>query len=358
MTDRDSSFQRRLLADWYRPRLTPLTISLVPVSFVFRTVVALRRASYRAGWLRSTRLAVPVIVVGNITVGGTGKTPLVRALAQALHARGWHPGIVSRGYGAFAPDARIVHPGDDPEKVGDEPLLLAAGAAPVAIGRNRVAAARCLVGSHPDVDVIIADDGLQHYALARTVEIVAVDAARGMGNGWLLPAGPLREPLSRMAAADALVRVIAAQADPGTPGPADTRLHPGMAQARGIPAFTARLQADAWRSVRTGIEVPDLAALPPGTVHAVAGIAHPQRFFAQLQALGIAARVHSFPDHHRYTRRELEFRGARAILMTEKDAVKCREMADARMFWLPVRAVPDPALVALIEDRICGSKAA
>ncbi|HEY1328693.1 MAG TPA: tetraacyldisaccharide 4'-kinase [Casimicrobiaceae bacterium] len=330
----------RLARDWYRSELTPLTAALTPLALLFGAVVAARRALYRAGWLRSARVTVPVIVVGNVTVGGGGKTPLVRALVEALRERGWRPGIVSRGYGGSMSGAYPVGPDDDPARVGDEPVLLA-GSAPVTIGADRVAAARALIAAHPDVNVIVSDDGLQHYALRRDVEIVAIDATRGFGNGWLLPAGPLREPARRAREADARVHTLS-----GSDRPLDQG------------GFRLDLAALPWRSVDGFTAAPDFTALPRGSVHAVAGIANPQRFFDMLAAMRIDAVTHAFPDHHPYTAHDLEFAGARAVLMTEKDAVKCRRIADARMFWLPLRASIDPALVDLIEDRLHGSQAA
>jgi tetraacyldisaccharide 4'-kinase len=285
-------------------------------------------------------LPVPVVVVGNVTVGGTGKTPLVRALVQALRARGRQPGIVSRGHGGRVSGVRIVLPSDDAAIAGDEPVLLAADA-PVAVGADRVAAARALLAQHPEVDVIVSDDGLQHYALGRSAEIVVIDAQRRFGNGWLLPAGPLREPMSRARRAD--VRVYSGVRE-GDVTPAD-----GTAM---------RLAPLPWRALAVGVGVPELGALPDGSVHAIAGIAHPERFFELVARLGVQCIVHAFPDHHAFTAADLAFPDARAILMTEKDAVKCRRIADERMFFLPVRAVIHPALVARIEDRIHGPEAA
>jgi tetraacyldisaccharide 4'-kinase len=257
---------------------------------------------------------------------------------------------------------------DSADAVGDEPLLLAQGEVPVAIGADRVAAARCLRERRPDVVVVVADDGLQHLALARTVEIVAADATRGMGNGWLMPSGPLREPVSRLAHADALV-VTGAQDGLAVPGVDDGLAFPGVDDGLAVPGvdadlnprhgrFMARLESGPWRALQDGVTLPDLATLPRGSVHAIAGIAHPQRFFAAVAAQGIGAITHPFPDHHRFVPADLDFPGARAILMTGKDAVKCRSFADARMAWLPVRLQVDAALVRLIEDLIHGSQAA
>jgi len=189
---------------------------------------------------------------------------------------------------------------------------------------------------------VLADDGLQHYALARDLEIVVVDAVRAFGNGWLMPAGPLRESTSRATGARAPVLAL----------PEDADVHVAL------PGFRMPLRTLEWQPLVHGAACPDPAALPSGTVHAVAGIAHPERFFAAVRARGIAAVTHPFPDHHRFVAADLEFAGAQAILMTEKDAVKCRAIADARMLWLPLVAAPDPALVALVEDTLHGSQAA
>jgi tetraacyldisaccharide 4'-kinase len=331
----------RLVATWYAPQVTPLAASLAPLSIVFRLGVALRRAAYRLGFLPTSRMPVPVVVVGNLTVGGSGKTPLTLALAEALRERGRRPGIVSRGFGGSNVAPRAVALGDDPRVVGDEPLLHVAAGFPVWIGRQRADAARALLAAHPAVDVVIADDGLQHYALARTVEIVVVDAVRGHGNGMMLPAGPLREPVSRAVEADAIVRLVAS--DPAPPGGRESEM---------------QLEPLPWRNlVRPGL-VADPHAWPAGTVHAIAGIGTPQRFFALVQAQGIDAQCHPFPDHHAFAPSDLAFAGAGAILMTEKDAVKCVAFADERCWCLPVHARIDPALVERVIARIHGFEAA
>jgi tetraacyldisaccharide 4'-kinase len=332
-------------ADWYSPRPTPLAVALRPLSLLFGAVVALRRALYRARLRRSVVLPVPVVIVGNITVGGSGKTPLVAALVRALAKRGYHPGVVSRGYGRDRGDAApiLVETHDDPRRVGDEPLLLARAGCVVAVARDRVAAGRALLARHPECDVIVADDGLQHYRLERTVEIAVVDAERALGNGWLLPAGPLREPAARLDEVDAVVTLVTdrAQAPPTS--------------AR---AFAMTLRAgDFVRVGSSGATAPASAFLGKA-VHAVAGIGNPARFFAKLDALGIRPVLHPFPDHHPFTAADIAFADARAVLMTEKDAVKCESFADERCWYLPVRAEIDEALVALIEKRIHGPEAA
>lgn len=333
------AFRDSLLQAWYRPRLTPLTAALTPLALGFALVVRLRRAWYR---LRpGERIGVPVVVVGNITIGGTGKTPLVLALTQALRERGWHPGIISRGYGGSNALPRAVSSSDRADVVGDEALLLAASGVPVWIGRARVAAARSLAATHADVDVILCDDGLQHYALNRDVEIAAIDGARGVGNGWPLPAGPLREPATRLTQVDAVVctgECLYAL-------PIDTlwRMH-----LRGV---TLRNLADATRTAAP-------AELADRRVHAIAGIGNPQRFFEGLRGMGLNPVCHAFPDHHAYSRGELVLPDAQAIVMTEKDAVKCAAFADARMWVLPVSAELPPAFIELVVEKIRGSQIA
>jgi tetraacyldisaccharide 4'-kinase len=334
----------RLVAAWYEPRLTPLTAALLPLSLLFRAAVAIRGFAYRARLLRSAAIRVPVIVVGSIVAGGTGKTPLTRALAAALTQAGWRPGIVSRGYGGSNTGPRAVRPGDDPAVVGDEPLLLAADVLPVWIGRDRVAAARSLLAAHPDRDVVLADDGLQHYALRRDFEIAVVDKTRGFGNGRLLPAGPLREPRTRLEQVDAVVRLVAGDVPP---------------ELRGDGRETAmNYEPLPWRNVARPDATPNPVAWRAGMIHAVAGIGDPERFFDLLRRLGFDPVCHAFPDHHRYTRADLVFPDAEAVLMTEKDAVKCTAFADARCWYLPIRAHIDPALVARVERTIRGRQTA
>ena len=334
----------RLVAAWYSTRLTALAVLLLPLSLVFRLGVAARRMLYRVGVLKSVRLRAPVVVVGNITVGGSGKTPLVAALALELSRRGFHPGIVSRGYGRDAANDEplSVASGDDPRRVGDEPLLLARAGYPVVVANDRVAAGRALLTRYPECDVILADDGLQHYRLARNVEIAVVDAVRGLGNRCSLPAGPLREPVSRLAEVDAVV-MVSASPDVAPP------IHPGT--------FAMRLAGD--RLVRVGdpLTSASASAFAGSGVHALAGIGHPERFFAQLAAIGIVATPHRFRDHHRFVAADLDIVGAQAILMTEKDALKCESFADERCWFLPVRACVDDGLVTLVEGKLRGPQA-
>jgi tetraacyldisaccharide 4'-kinase len=331
-----------LMRAWYAPRATALSIALRPLSWVFGGIAALRRVAYRQGWLRRVRLDVPVIVVGNITVGGAGKTPLVAAIVDALRSRGFRPGIVSRGYGRAGRDVRSVVASDDARDTGDEPLILAEAGVPVWVGADRAATAQALLAAHPDVDVIVADDGLQHYGLARDVEIAVVDGERALGNRLLLPAGPLREPPSRLATVDAVVRLRTG----GTPA------HAAAGE------FTMTQAPQPWRNL-VDPELPfDVATLHDPATAAIAGIAHPERFFGALIAHGFAGRTHAFPDHHAYSRDDVAFAGAPAILMTQKDAVKCRAFADSRMWMLPIRAHVDPALIELVVEKLDGSQVA
>jgi tetraacyldisaccharide 4'-kinase len=334
------NFSEGLVAAWFSPRLTTLSVLLVPAALVFRGATIARRALYRLGLFRAERLPVPVIIVGNITVGGSGKTPLTIALASELARRGWRPGIVSRGYRAKNSAPRAVGVDDDPDAVGDEPLLLARTGLPVWIGANRPAAARALLAAHADCDLIIADDGLQHYALARDIEIAVIDARRGLGNGLPLPAGPLREPAARLAEMDAVVRLGDDEA------------------LRSEREFAMTLVGERFVRVNAAAVSADAVPFRSGVVHAIAGIGDPERFFARLAALGIAANCHRFPDHHRYTAADLALPGATAILMTEKDAVKCKAFADDRYWALPVSATVEPALIALVERGLRGSKTA
>ena len=345
------SLAQALERRWYAPRATLTSTLLRPLAALFGAIAALRRAAYRRGLVRTTRVRVPVVVVGNLGVGGSGKTPLVIALAEALRARGRRPGIVSRGYGRRTDDVRAVRAGDDVRDVGDEPLLLAATGVPTWVGVRRAAAAQALLDAHPDVDVVLTDDGLQHYALAREVEIAVVDASRGFGNGLLLPAGPLREPASRLAAVDAIVWLRAADATRGG----------SVEAALSIPSpvrrFSMTHEPGEWSNLRDpALRLAADALHDPASV-AIAGIAHPERFFEALRKDGFRGRTVAFPDHYAYEPGDVTFAGARAILMTAKDAVKCAAFADARMWQMPIRARVDPALVDLILEKIDGSEA-
>lgn len=297
---------------------------LAPFELLFRAAVTVRNHAYDAGWARVIRVPRPVIVVGNLTVGGTGKTPLVAWLAQRLSERGLRVGIASRGHGGEARAPRIVGRDTDWREVGDEPLLLARRTGcPVVVSRDRVAAARALV--EQGVDVIVCDDGLQHRRLARDCEIVVLDGTRGFGNGRLLPAGPLREPATRLARAAAIVVN-------GEPGP---RAAAALESSR-VPVLRMELVPDAVRQVAGGEAPRPLESFRGAQVHAVAGIGNPARFFAQLRTYGLDVIEHAFPDHHPFAASDLVFGDTLPVLMTEKDAVKCRAFADPRLWYVPV----------------------
>ena len=303
----------------------------------------MRRALYRTGLLYRERLPVPVVVIGNITVGGTCKTPLVIHLALALRALGRRPGIVSRGYRGDATQVVEATAGSDPGVVGDEPLLLARrSGCPVFVGRNRVAAARALLARHPECDVILADDGLQHYRLVRDVEIAMFDQ-RGVMNGWSLPAGPLREPVSRLAQVDAVV--LNGIAVP--PAPTLDR-----------PEFEMHLQGESFHRLDDPQTTCSAADLAGKKLHAVAGIAAPQRFFDRLSGMGLSFAEHAFADHHNFLAEELAFAGD-AILATEKDAVKLARLSLTLPVWvLPVTAEVSPDLAAFVLEKLNGHPSA
>ena len=308
---------------------------LLPVAALFSGVTALRRHAYGCGVLSVQHAGAPVIIVGNITAGGTGKTPLTLWLAQFLRSRGKHPGIISRGYGAIRTDPRAVPVDGGAAAYGDEPCLLARRAGcPVWVGADRAATAHALLATHPETDVIISDDGLQHYRLGRDFEIAVIDGARGLGNGWPLPAGPLREPASRLASVDAVV----------VNGDDAARVFPQ--------AIAMQLEGGEFRNLRNPGLTVTAAHFRNRRVHAVAGIGNPQRFFAHLQRLGMASVAHPFPDHHAFVAADLQFAGTDDIVMTEKDAVKCTAFATENHWALVVNAVIDTRLGDLILTRL------
>jgi len=310
---------------------------LLPLSWLYGAVSALHRMTYRSGLMRVHRAAVPVVVVGNVTVGGTGKSPLVAALAAALTARGIPVGVLLRGYGARRKDPARVFAGDDPLEVGDEAVMLAgATGVPVVAGVDRARGAELLVAA--GARLVLCDDGLQHHALARDLEIAVVDAVRGVGNGRLLPAGPLREGPDRLAGVDWVVWHGAPPSRPrwqGRAGDLAMRLEPGAAQP-----------------IVGGAEPRSLASFAGRPVHAVAGIGDPGRFFAMLRAAGLAPREHAFPDHHAYAAQDLDFGDDAPVLMTAKDAVKCRRFAGPQLWEVPVVARLSPADGAALIDQI------
>jgi len=373
---------------WYR--ITPLHLILFPVSLVFRALVALRREMYRNGTLSSQQLLLPVIVVGNINVGGTGKTPLTLALAQQLVEHGWHPLIVSRGFGGSTQNPRYVDASSTAQQVGDEPLLMARRTiCPVWVGRDRVKAARAALHAHPQCDVVLCDDGLQHYRLQRDVEIAVIDAVRRFGNGLMLPAGPLREPVSRLQSVDAVVVNVQARnpryalPHPNPDGTTSHSTKPASGQVAGYlpqgeganeslrefqfdgdaaPAgqYVMRLSGDTFYNLLDPDKKASASHFHSQNNHAVAGIGNPQRYFQHLEALGIPFTPHAFPDHHPYSAPDLAFANCDAILLTEKDAVKCAAFANERYWVLRVDAQIDSALLdhILRKIKIHGSQTA
>ena len=328
------SLAESLQQRWYEDRAPPWWT--LPIAALYRVTTSARRAMYRHGWQRSARLPVPVVVVGNITTGGAGKTPLVIALVEALRERGFKPGVVSRGHGGSAQAPMLLDIDPDPRVVGDEPALIKQlTRAPVAIGRDRPRAARLLLDAN--VDVVIADDGLQHYALARDVEICVVDGVRRFGNARLLPAGPLREALSRMSEVDFVV----CNGDAPQPGEVGMRLQAEAVMALHDPSCCRRLDSFAGQRV-----------------HAVAGIGHPARFFAMLREHGIEVVEHAFGDHHVYAAPDLVFSDDLPVLMTEKDMIKCRALpARANAWSVPVRAALPGSFLEALSRRIGGGQA-
>ncbi|HLF98627.1 MAG TPA: tetraacyldisaccharide 4'-kinase [Methylococcaceae bacterium] len=310
---------------WYETG-APVPAGLRALAALYRGVVAIRRRLYLNGWRRIERLPVPVLVVGNISVGGTGKTPLVIALVEILRAAGFCPGVVSRGYGGRAKHwPQRVTALSEPLEVGDETVLIALRAGcPVMAGPDRVVAARAL--REGGCDAIVSDDGLQHYRLGRDVEIAVVDGARGLGNGLCLPAGPLREPPERLQAVDFVVR-NGGDARPGE--------------------FLMRLGGNA--AVRLGDgQTRPLASFAGRKVRALAGIGNPERFFDHLRAFGLDVEARAFPDHHVFRAEDLTWGEDVPLLMTEKDAVKCRAFSRESLWSVPVRAVLPPEFAASV----------
>lgn len=317
---------------WYTPRWwdVPLLVLLLPLSLLFCLLAILRRQGYRSGWLSSTVVDVPLLVVGNITVGGTGKTPLVIALVRWAQQQGYSPAVVSRGYGRKDERQLLkVEAASDPQQVGDEPLLIAQqSGAPVYVSADRPLAAQRAVAE--GADLVISDDGLQHYRMQRDIELVVMDGARQLGNGLCLPAGPLRERASRLQQVDAVV-------------------------VQGAGEYAFQLQPKLLYRLSSPQEQIELDALSGQQVHAVAGIGNPQRFFSLLNTCGIEVIPHPFTDHHQYNGQEIIFDDTLPVLMTEKDAVKCAalEQLPKCLVWVvPVEAELSQPLQQLLENRL------
>jgi tetraacyldisaccharide 4'-kinase len=300
---------------WYR-KLSIVTLLLLPLSVLFYVIVQVRVMLYRCHILKSIKLPVPVMIVGNISVGGTGKTPLVIALCDYLLEKGYRPGVICRSYKASreAPEQVFAH--SDPRVAGDEAVLLANRlSGPVVSAKNRVQAAQFL-SANTDCNIIVSDDGLQHYALQRDIEIAVIDGKRRLGNGFCLPAGPLRETASRLNKVDMVVVN-------------------GKAQSEDEYAMTLQPAVLVFVSSDERLE---LSCLKNKTVHAVAGIGHPERFFETLRQLGAIVIPHAFPDHYQFQESDMTFSDEHLIVMTEKDAVKCRGFSDMNVCYLQVKA--------------------
>ncbi len=311
---------------WYGSN-RPL-LPLAPLEWLFCSVAASRRAAYSSGDKSPYRAPVPVVVVGNISIGGTGKTPFTLWLLELLKAQGYRPGVVSRGYGGKAPTYPFeVTPASSVLEAGDEPLMLVQrSGCPLVVDPDRGRAAAHLLDLH-QCDLIISDDGLQHYALARDIEIAVVDSQRGLGNGRCLPVGPLRESPERLDEVDFVV----------INGEAGGFEFAGGHTMLLCPTATTKLNGE-------------VADLPLQSVHAIAGIGNPQRYFDCLTELGYSVLPHPFPDHHAYRSEDLQFDDNYPILMTEKDAVKCRAFGSDNRYYLPINAqLPSSMAKQLIE---------
>jgi tetraacyldisaccharide 4'-kinase len=313
MRDRLEKF---LIDCWYNGLYRGAVIAMLPLSWLFAAVVFLRRQAYQLGLLNRHRLAVPVIVVGNLTVGGTGKTPLVIWLVNFLKQQGYQPCVLSRGYrGKGSKWPQQVRKDSDPRSVGDEAILLAEHCqCPVGVSPDRVAAGNALL-DHEQCDIIVCDDGLQHYALDRDIEIAVVDGVRRFGNRQMLPAGPLREPVGRLDSVDIVVAN-------GTPDRREFGMRIVTDDLYNVSDWTQRVATDYFKGKR---------------VHAVSGIGNPTRFFYSLKKLGLEIVEHQFPDHHAFQPSDLSFAENLPIIMTEKDAVKCRRFAHNNCWYLAIR---------------------
>lgn len=325
---------------WY-DGVAPGTV-LRLLAALFARLAVLRRALYRRGLLRADRVDCPVLVVGNLSLGGAGKTPLTLALVEGLRARGWRPGVISRGFGGDTKSATLLPTSPDPARFGDEPCVLAErSGVPVAVARRRADAAR-LLRQRCDVNVLIADDALQHLALARDIEVLVIDGRRLFGNGRLLPAGPLREPPERALRCD--FRVVNGDVLP-------THSNVAGVAAAIKDAWPMALRID--RALRLdGKGERGLESLRGEAINAMAGIADPARFFAALAGKGLSASLHPFADHHPFIAEDFGFDDGRPLLMTEKDAVKCRAFCRPNWYYVPAECLLDPAFLDAVHVRL------
>jgi tetraacyldisaccharide 4'-kinase len=314
---------------WYSQN--PVAWLLLPISWFYCALVILRRWLYRIGIIKSYRISVPLVIVGNISVGGTGKTPLLIALCDLLKKQGIKPGIVSRGYGGSFTGERLVDDTDAAEDVGDEPFLIAKRTqCPVAVGKNRVAAAELLLKKHT-CDIVLSDDGLQHYRMRRDLEIAVVDVKRQFGNEFCLPAGPLRESVGRLKSVDMIIYHGETSSDNCFMLEFSEAINLLTREARPVTSFR------------------------DAPVHAVAGIGHPERFFDQLENADLTVIRHPFPDHYGFNESDLKFdeeNEKSTLLMTEKDAVKCDKFATENNWYIPVTAKLSEQLVSNFLEKI------
>lgn len=336
-------FGRALGRIWQRRGLAARL--LWPLAALHRAWRGAAIAAYRIGLRRSRGVGVPVVVIGNLYAGGTGKTPTLIEVVKGLRQRGWHPAVVSRGYGGDGRQARLVTPGTTAAECGDEPVLIAAATGvPVAIGIDRVGAAQLIRNSHPSCNVLVSDDGLQHRPLAREVE-VAVIHQRGLGNGWMLPAGPLRDPPQRLKDVDAVV--FNGPMLPVRVYSPFFKLQTSIQEAFSLSRPQERTALDELARVQAQGKLRLLAAC---------GIGAPERFFQMLQAHGLRCETLALPDHYSFEHNPFPANGVDRILITEKDAVKCREdrslSRDPRLWVVPLRARLDGGLIDLIEARL------
>lgn len=320
-----------LINSWYQPQ--PIRWLLWPLSLLYQAILQFRKGLFRLSILKQRHLPVPVIIVGNITIGGTGKTPFVIWLAKQLQQAGYRPGIISRGYGGKAETyPQSVTPDSDPAIVGDEPIIISRHTkCPMVVAPDRFAAGKILL-QHYDCNIIISDDGLQHYALGRDIEIVIVDGQRQFGNQLCLPAGPLREPISRLQNVDFIVE---------NQGSADANYTMILSQLNAV-------------NLADPTKTQTLLSFTGQCVHAIAGIGHPQRFFDQLTAQGLHVISHAFDDHHFFQPIDLDFKDDKPIIMTEKDAVKCQRFAGNNTWYIPIEATISGKLDQHILQKLAG----
>lgn len=332
---------------------------LYPLSLLFRLLVALRRQCFKRGLFGQCTATVPVVVVGNLTVGGAGKTPLVMSLVEQLQMRGWRPGIVSRGYGGKASQSAMLVTADTlAEQAGDEALMMSRRTGvPVAVGARRAAAVSLLTDRH-DCNVIVCDDGLQHYALARQFELCVIDTQAGVGNGWCLPAGPLREPVSRLRQVDAVVYSggLPERRSKGVglfSAPDSAAILQRLSNDSGAPMHGAyQLRVEAVVNLCNPDRTRSLTDFCIDNIHAIAAIGRPDKFFQQLRAAGLDITEHAFADHHQFQPTDVEFGDDKAVLMTEKDSVKCAAWARPNHWYVKVVAELDGGIVGAVHDGI------